>query len=53
MPGLPVRALLLGLVAVFGSGYALVRYYTRRATPPATTPATREIPAPELLPADR
>ena len=55
-----LRAFLLGAVAVFGAGYALVRHYEKlraleqRPVPAPSAPAAEvppaEIPAPELLP---
>ncbi|WP_394833897.1 hypothetical protein LVJ94_46075 [Pendulispora rubella] len=54
-----IRVFLLSVVAVLGSGYALVRYYTHPRPPmvvPAPAPAQAdpsdggEIPAPELIP---
>ena len=66
LPFALVRVFLLSIVAVIGSGYALVRYYTR-AHPPMIVPVPPgkavttsdvqadpsdggEIPAPELVP---
>ncbi|WP_394844377.1 hypothetical protein LZC95_45910 [Pendulispora brunnea] len=57
-----IRVFLLSVVAVVGSAYALVRYYTRPhppmvvPSPSATVPTQAdpsdggEIPAPELIP---
>jgi hypothetical protein len=58
-----IRVFLLSIFAVIGSGYALVRYYTRPHPPmvvpaPVVTPSPAqadpsdggEIPAPELIP---
>jgi hypothetical protein len=62
---LPVRMLLLAMVAVGGSAYALIRHYTHPHVPMYVTvrpdagasfdPEAGELPAPEieLLPASR
>jgi len=52
VPGPPTRALALGLVAVIGSGYALLRHYLM-SPPPVVAPSMREIPAPDLTPTER
>jgi len=52
LPGPPLRTLALALLATAASGYAVVRHYTRAPTP-SVAPMAREIPAPELVPAER
>ncbi len=45
---LPVRVFLLGAIAVIGSIYALVRFYTHPRPPMQVAVDASEIPAPEL-----
>lgn len=54
VPPLPTRAVMLALLAVMGSAYAIVRHYTRVEPPPRAQPAEmREVPAPEVVPVER